>query len=315
MKSSRQHFHCILCAMFATAPGALARAQARPAAPAVIELSPARLAFDEGVRALDESRFATAAASFERSYQLAPAPVALFNLAFAYRGLGRLRDAISALDRFIAEPGNASPDRVAAARSELELLRAALGRVRVQVSPSDARVLIDGRESQRERGAFLLDPGPRVIEVALDGYVSVRRELRVVPGDNEEQRVQLALVDGAAHLRVEPSVATARIWIDGEFAGVGIVDRPVRAGVHRVEIRATDHGTIQRQVRVGGTGLVRVDASMVRTRINPWLWAGPTLSVLGAAALSAGWWALWETTLRPNEPLPTPVNAWGDPVQ
>jgi hypothetical protein len=45
--------------------------------------NPARDAFNDGVRALDESRFADAASAFERSYQLAPVPAVLFNLAFA----------------------------------------------------------------------------------------------------------------------------------------------------------------------------------------------------------------------------------------
>lgn len=304
-----------LCAALAPAR---ATAQSRPATTPVaqpVAPNPARDAFDEGVRALDESRFSNAATAFERSFQLAPVPAVLFNLAFAYRGLGRLRDAIQALERFVAQPGNASPDRITAARSEIALLRAALGRLRVVVSPSDARVSIDGREAQRERGAFLVDPGARVIDVALDGYRAFRRELTVVPGDNDELRIELALVDDAAHLRIEPSIPTARIVLDGTFVGTGMVDRPVRAGTHVVEITATDHATVRREVRVGGTGLVRVDVPMIRTRINPWWWGAPTIAVTAAAALGVGWWALWETTLRPNEPLPTPANAWGEPVR
>ncbi|MFO0561444.1 MAG: PEGA domain-containing protein [Polyangiales bacterium] len=277
--------------------------------------NPARDAFNDGVRALDESRFADAAAAFERSFQLAPVPAVLFNLAFAYRGLGRVRDAISALERFIATPGNASPDRVAAARNEVALLRAALARVTVDVSPSDARVSVDGREAVRERGVALLDPGLRVIELSLDGYRSSRREITLAPGESQTVRVELALVDDAAHLRIEPSVSAARIFIDGQFVGTGLVDRPVRAGSHRVEITAVDHAPFRREVRVGGTGLVRVDATLVRTRLNPWVWLGPSIgvAVVGAVALSG--WALWETTLRPNEPLPTPANAWGEPVR
>lgn len=283
--------------------------------PTVVAPNPARDAFNDGVRALDESRFADAVAAFERSYQLAPVPAVLFNLAFAYRGLGRVRESIASLERFIDTPGNSSPDRITAARNEIALLRAALARLRVDVTPSDARVAVDGREAVREQGVALLDPGPRVVELSLDGYRSSRRELTLSPGESQTLRVELALVDDAAHLRVEPSVPTARIFIDGHFAGTGLVDRPVRAGVHRVEITATDHAPFQREVRVGGTGLVRVDASLVRTRVNPWVWIGPTIAVSTAAALGLGWWALWETTLRPNEPLPTPANAWGEPVR
>jgi tetratricopeptide (TPR) repeat protein len=112
--------------------------------PSADELA-ARALFQQAVAELDAGQFAEPAAHFEESLRRNPAPVAQFNLAFAYRGLGRYLDAVDAVERFLANPGNTPVDRVDAARLELQRMRAAVARVRVRVEPEGSTVLIDGR--------------------------------------------------------------------------------------------------------------------------------------------------------------------------
>ena len=97
--------------------------------------------------------------------------------------------------------------------------------------------------------------------------------------------VRLESIAGFARILVQPSVAQALVLIDGRAAGTGIVERPVRPGDHRVEIRATGYETLRRTVHVGSVGLVRVDAELSRPPSStPWI----VLAVVGGAVLLAG---------------------------
>jgi hypothetical protein len=268
----------------------------------------ARAAFQRGVQALEDSQFAEAVSAFEESFRRNPLPVVLFNLAFAYRGLGRNQDAIATLDRFLSDPGQADAEMLQNGREERDRLRATLVRLTVRTTPPGATVLVDGRRPTREGDALVLDPGRRVIEVSLDGFRPHREERTLAPGASDTAAVTLAVIDDAGRLRVEPSVPSARVTIDDVFAGTGIVERPARMGTHRVVITAEGFLPLERTVRVGGTGLVRVDATLQRPRANPWPWLGPTIGVAAAVGIGLTSWAVAEA-LRPVI-LPMPANCW-----
>lgn len=285
----------------------LAHAQrARPVAepPNVIA---ARATFEQGVRLLQDSRFAEAAASFEQSYRDNPNPIVLFNLAFAYRGVGRVRDAIDAIDRFLANPGNTPADRLPAAREERDRLEAALARITVTTLPSDAQLTIDARAATAGPTAIPLDPGAHVIDARREGHRPFHQELRLGEGERREINVRLVEIDDEGRLHVEPSVPAARVMIDGRLAGTGVVDVNVRAGNHQVEITADGFAPLRRTVRVGGTGVVRVDAVLQRPRLNTWVWLGPVIAV-GVAGVSLGAWGIAEATR--GEVGPTVPNCW-----
>lgn len=284
--------------------------QSPPVTPPVSpEVAAARVAFERGVDALEDSRFAEALSAFEESYRRNPVPAVLFNLAFALRGLGRNQDAIAMLERFLQNPGaNPEPDMVTNAREESARLRATLVRLGVRVTPPAAVVLVDGRRATREGDALVLDPGRRVIEVNLDGYRPHREERVFTAGQTANIEVTLAVIDDAGRLRIEPSVPTARVEIDGRFAGTGVVERPARLGLHRVVITADGYLPLERSVRVGGTGLVRVDAALQRPRANPWPWLGPIIGVGAAATIGLTSWLVAES-VRPFVG-PNPRNCW-----
>ncbi len=70
--------------------------------------------------------FPGAIENINRSLALDPSPSAYYNLAVAYRNTGRYEEAIRALERFIAFPGNDDQDGIRSARAEIERLRARL---------------------------------------------------------------------------------------------------------------------------------------------------------------------------------------------
>ncbi|MDP3274976.1 MAG: PEGA domain-containing protein [Deltaproteobacteria bacterium] len=265
----------------------------------------ARTTFERGIEALNDSQFATAASAFEESFRLNPVPVVLFNLAFAYRGLGRHLDAVSTLDRFLANPGNTPEERQQDARTEQARLRASIVRLTVRCAPEDCLVRVDGHEPSRENGAMLLDPGRHGIDVSREGYRPQHLEMNFESGAQTALPITLAIIDDAGRLRIEPSVLEASVSIDGRMRGVGIVEQRVNMGMHHIEVSAPGHVTLRRDVRVGGTGLVRVEAVMQRTRSNPWVWLGPVIGGVSAAAVGLAIWGVADATRGEIGPMPT----------
>jgi hypothetical protein len=85
-------------------------------------------AFDRGLAALRAGQNQQAVDAFEAAYRLAPRPLTLVNLGIAYTQLGRVEDALAALDAYLRY---ADPERdaknLAAVRAEVERLRAQPG--------------------------------------------------------------------------------------------------------------------------------------------------------------------------------------------
>ncbi|MFO0630467.1 MAG: hypothetical protein U0325_33240 [Polyangiales bacterium] len=131
----------------------------------------ARASFEQGVRLLEDARYAEAAAALERSLALRESPSVLYNLALAYRGTGAYLRAIETFERFLHAAPEREPLRRDAATIAQEL-RGALARVRLTVRAGLAdEVRLDDRVlTARELDVVLpVDPGRR----------SSRRDARV----------------------------------------------------------------------------------------------------------------------------------------
>src|SRR5690606_28214609 len=95
----------------------------------------ARQHFEEGVRLLEDSRFAAAARELEASLELRDSPSALYNLALAYRGLGRYKKAIELFQRFLKSADDPELARMrTSVEEELSELEAGLARLTLEIS-------------------------------------------------------------------------------------------------------------------------------------------------------------------------------------
>lgn len=227
-----------------------------------------RESFFRGVSALSDRRYNVAVDAFEESYRVRAVPVVLYNLGLAYRGLGRNIAAIDAFERYLAQPAaSATPEDIAAVRRAIAQLRESLVVVALAVTPTTAVVLVDGRPHALESGTLQLDPGAHMLECSAVGSISERREVRLEAGGRVALSFSLVSVEGRPLLVIEPSVATSVVHVDGERVGVGRVEIPSSAGEHHVEISAVGYASFERRVRVGASGVVRVDAVLaVRQR-------------------------------------------------
>src|SRR5690349_16572585 len=75
----------------------------------------AREAYEAGLAAMDNGRWADALAAFRRSYEIFPAAPALFNQGVVLRSLGRLREARDTFARLLDQHPDLSDEARAAA--------------------------------------------------------------------------------------------------------------------------------------------------------------------------------------------------------
>jgi hypothetical protein len=151
----------------------------------------ARGLFERGVKLAGEERWAEAEQAFSESELLVPRASTAYDRALALYRLGRLREMLAELDRFVSW---SDPTRDAEDRASAEKLRqnadAALGTLTVHVAPADAVVIVDRDVIRGTDERFLrLDPGDHLLSLHREGFVDARQTVRVTAGEH----VRLAL--------------------------------------------------------------------------------------------------------------------------
>jgi hypothetical protein len=151
--------------------------------------------FKSGVALFNEQKFTEALAEFERAYEIAPAPIVLYNIATCHRELSHYSEAVKYYRRFLDEGADKAPaDRIVAAKAELDGILQRIARLTV-TAPDGAEILVDGQSV----GVMPLDmplivaPGEHKVVVHLEGKKDGDKHLRVASGD--EVSVTLKLGD------------------------------------------------------------------------------------------------------------------------
>jgi formylglycine-generating enzyme required for sulfatase activity len=105
---------------------------------------------------------------------------------------------------------NSSVQLAAAATESRDIvLQAQLGQVRFEINPANAIVRVNGRSMGRGSQTLSLPAFEHSVEIALEGYATVRR--RVTPRPGLEQRVEVSLqTEKAARMaRLKPEITTS----------------------------------------------------------------------------------------------------------
>ncbi len=262
------------------------RAGSQTASPAPDE---ARTVFDEGVHFMEDGRFAEAVDRFERARSLRETPAVIFNLAIAQRGLGRYVDAAAGLQRYLTVAG----DRLdAQRRTEIQTLladlRGAIVHARVRVAVEGANVTIDGRTVTAEQLAqpLDLDPGSHTFRATLDGYRAAERIQVARPGETVEVALAPEHIAQVGSLRVESTVASARVYVDHRLVGTGVYESTLPAGQYAIEVRAPGFVSYNRTVILRGSGSETVHVTLDRESTiltRWWFW-----TAVGVVAVGAG---------------------------
>jgi len=177
----------------------------------------------QGVDHYRAGRVLEALAAFRASYELVPSPNSHLMLARALRDHGDLIDAYAEYHKLVVEAdATAAQDSkydaaVQASRAERATLRARLTMVTVEVKdpPDDVRVVIGGRQIERDDwGKSVAVPsGSIVVRATASGRPEQRQQLTAIPGGELEVRFDFAEPD------VPPAPSGLASWaVNGDDA-------------------------------------------------------------------------------------------------
>lgn len=176
---------------------ATASAQGGGGSPSDEQIAEARARFLTGSEAAAEGRWADAAVEFERAYELARVPPALYNLGIAFRGLGRYLESRRALDLLLARHRTQlDPQMLSDAervRQEVAARVAALELIGLDPDAS-YELRLDGRltpDERRRPWVLETDPGAHSLIVTRVGYERFTWDGELAPGARE--RVEVAM--------------------------------------------------------------------------------------------------------------------------
>jgi tetratricopeptide (TPR) repeat protein len=258
-----------------------------------------RAHFEQGIAHLAERRFDDAVRELEAARSLYATASIHFNLGLAYRGVGRARDAISAFERFLTAVGETGdPARVEEVNRYLRTLRASLVGVRLDITPADARVTVDGEPVPRGTTTIQLDPGAHVIAASAPGHRDAQREIQVEPGSSALAQLALERIVNSGTLVLDVDPNDAAIRIDGRPHGVGDQEIELEAGAHALLIEALGRtATSDFELATGQ----RLDLSLAIATGDDltWLWVVLGVVIAGGAAAAVTTYFVLNPTDQP----------------
>ena len=155
---------------------------------------PAYQHFLRGTTAYEQGDYQSALQEWNSAYELDPRAELKFNLAQAYERLGRLQDAVDALDVYLEGARPDDPNQ-ANARARRAALRERLSQtgVRIQGGPAGATISIDGESwgVTPRPDAIILPPGPHRLVVSAPGYEPFRASLAIAGGEITTVEVEM----------------------------------------------------------------------------------------------------------------------------
>ncbi len=272
----------------------------------------ARHRFQAGAADYEAQRYAQAIEEFRAAYRLFPTPVILFNLAQAYRGDGRLSEAVAAFRQFVDESPNLADTQrqdVETAVAEIEAQRAVLS---FEVEPAGGTLRLDGREigTLPLPRAIEVLPGAHAIEIRLDRYVTHTDTVTLRPHQRRLYTATLAPVAVSGRVVVHVLPTDSEITLDGVLVGLGQITRDVPPGDHTVTLHHAGYGDFYRSFHLGPLGTETIALTLHARSMfqSPWFWA----AVAGGAALIVG--GAW-LAVHTGERTPIPGNAPPSVVQ
>jgi hypothetical protein len=186
----------VMCLALALSSALAAPSSAAAQAPA----EDARALFARGQTAYRQGDYEAAIAAWSSAYTQDPRPLLQYNLAQAYERLGRLPEAKTALEQYVAAADANDPNQ-GDARARLSSLRERLARTGVTLTggPEGATILIDGEDKGRtpRPDAISVSPGSHRVVVRRAGYADFNSTIVVPAGQAVEVAIEMTAVAGS----------------------------------------------------------------------------------------------------------------------
>jgi len=237
--------------------------------------------FNRGVALYNEADYRAALVEFRRAYEIAPNAVVLYNIGETQYQLQNYAQALTTLERYLAESGDKASHR-AEVETTLETLRARVGKIAIATNIPDCEVTVDDEVVGNTplKDPVLVSIGRRKVTAMHAGRPAETRFVEVAAGDTVQ--LAFALGDGADGMARGPggkpatSVPWARIgWISAGVLAVGSITTGVIAW------RASSDLDDARHTFPADPGALHDKASRVRT-------FSTIADIAGAAAIVVG---------------------------
>jgi len=220
------------------------------------------------------------------------APNVLQAVAGALERLGRFREAVATYDRWLEVAPADAPNR-----HEIERMRQVdlerIARLRLTVSPADARLTVDGVERTEDTAEATrelpLDPGAHRVEARAEGHEPATIQVTLSAGEQAQR--ELILVERAGDAEPSPIVESPRApasapredpfpvgWVVAGAGGGLTVVGAVLLGVGAADWTAVDGAVDQEWTELEGA----------HGRAGPLLVSGAIVAGVGLAALVLG---------------------------
>lgn len=154
--------------------------------------------FRRGVALFEEGDREAALVEFQRAYEAYPSYHVLYNIGQTALSLRRYVVALRALERYMAEGGDAiSPERAADVQAMISTLESRTAHVTIVVNVPGARIRLDDEilGTSPLEGAVVVDVGRHTLSVTANGYNPFEREIVVAGGDEQTVEVELVRAD------------------------------------------------------------------------------------------------------------------------
>jgi tetratricopeptide (TPR) repeat protein len=261
------------------------RAPTKPASPASAP-DPVKVHFEQGVALYNDGNFSAALAEFEAAYALNPAPYILNNIGLAQKGLFRYPEAIATLQKYILESQNITAEQLRQTQRVIAEMQALLSPITFAVTPAGATLALDGHAlgTTPLAAPVQIAAGSYTLEIAHEGYETVRRDLTVAASTPQTVAVALNLVRKLGTLRII-TLPRGTITIDGRPLGTGDLQAQLDAGGHTLDVSAPGFLAHREELTLGvgqdRALTIRLDAMPAWYR-HWYVWVPASVVIVGA---------------------------------
>lgn len=205
-----------------------------------------------GVKLFNDGNFDAAIAEFQAAYAERPRASPLVNLALCHKSLFNYPKAIAALERALEHHSDTmeQEDRTAA-ETAIREMKALLGYITVEVTPSHAVLYVDddALPAVAKDKPIALGPGKHRIGARAEGYESAEETVTVTSADRDKV-VKFALVPNMGWVVVKTGDPEMAIAIDQQAMALGEWAGLVEPGTHLVQMYKTGGAEYAFQVLV-----------------------------------------------------------------
>lgn len=166
----------------------------------------ARELFMRGAELFGEDDYEGALEAFEASYELNPVTSVLYNAAMCQRALFRYVESLQTFEHYLEAGGERiSAERRAEVEELLEEMEARVGHIRLDVSPADATVELDGVGVDPDRWSGLrARTGRHTLRFSAPGHLEQVRQLDLPARGITEVEVELVPEPEAPPIEITP---------------------------------------------------------------------------------------------------------------